>query len=49
MAGRATQAKREAKDAARHPLGIVAAGLVCYGIYCLVDARYRDVSTGVGW
>jgi hypothetical protein len=26
-------------------LGIVATGLVCYGIYCLVDARYRDVST----
>ena len=27
-------------------LGITAAGLVCYGLYCLVDARYRDVSTG---
>jgi Domain of Unknown Function (DUF1206) len=26
-------------------LGITAAGLVCYGLYCLVDARYRDVST----
>jgi hypothetical protein len=26
-------------------LGLVAAGLVCYGLYCLVDARYRDVST----
>ena len=26
-------------------LGLTAAGLVCYGIYCLVDARYRDVST----
>jgi len=25
-------------------LGITAAGLVCYGLYCLVDARYRDVS-----
>ena len=25
-------------------LGFTAAGLVCYGIYCLVDARYRDVS-----
>jgi Domain of Unknown Function (DUF1206) len=25
-------------------LGLTAAGLVCYGIYCLVDARYRDVS-----
>ncbi|MDQ3670530.1 MAG: DUF1206 domain-containing protein [Actinomycetota bacterium] len=29
----------------RYLLGLVAAGLVCYGIYCLVDARYRDVST----
>jgi hypothetical protein len=29
-------------------LGLTAAGLVCYGIYCLVDARYRDVSTGGG-
>jgi hypothetical protein len=27
-------------------LGLTAAGLVCYGLYCLVDARYRDVSTG---
>jgi hypothetical protein len=27
-------------------LGATAAGLVCYGIYCLVDARYRDVSVG---
>lgn len=26
-------------------LGLTAAGLVAYGIYCLVDARYRDVST----
>jgi hypothetical protein len=26
-------------------LGLTAAGLVCYGMYCLVDARYRDVST----
>jgi hypothetical protein len=25
-------------------LGITAAGLVAYGLYCLVDARYRDVS-----
>ncbi|HST13565.1 MAG TPA: DUF1206 domain-containing protein [Gaiellaceae bacterium] len=29
-------------------LGVTAAGLVCYGIYCLVDARYRDVSAGSG-
>lgn len=26
-------------------LGLTAAGLVCYGLYCLVDARYRDVSS----
>jgi hypothetical protein len=25
-------------------LGLTAAGLFCYGLYCLVDARYRDVS-----
>jgi len=25
-------------------LGVTAVGLVCYGIFCLVDARYRDVS-----
>lgn len=25
-------------------LGLTAAGLVAYGIYCLADARYRDVS-----
>jgi hypothetical protein len=24
-------------------LGLTAVGLVCYGVYCLVDARYRDV------
>ncbi len=29
-------------------LGVTAAGLVCYGLYCLVDARYRDVSAGSG-
>lgn len=27
-------------------LGLTAAGLVCYGAYCLVDARFRDVSAG---
>jgi uncharacterized protein DUF1206 len=26
-------------------LGLTAAGLVAYGVYCLVDARLRDVST----
>jgi hypothetical protein len=29
-------------------LGLTAAGMVCYGAYCLVDARYRDVSTNGG-
>jgi hypothetical protein len=27
-------------------LGVTAAGLIAYGLYCLVDARYRDVSAG---
>jgi uncharacterized protein DUF1206 len=27
-------------------LGVTAAGLLAYGFYCLVDARYRDVSAG---
>jgi hypothetical protein len=27
-------------------LGLTAVGLVCYGLFCLVDARYRDVSAG---
>jgi uncharacterized protein DUF1206 len=27
-------------------LGATAAGLLAYGLYCLVDARYRDVSAG---
>jgi hypothetical protein len=27
-------------------LGLTAIGLICYGLYCLVDARYRDVSVG---
>ena len=27
-------------------LGLTAAGLFAYGAYCLVDARYRDVSAG---
>jgi hypothetical protein len=25
-------------------LGLTAAGLLCYGLFCLVDARFRDVS-----
>jgi hypothetical protein len=27
-------------------LGVTAAGLLAYSVFCLVDARYRDVSTG---
>jgi hypothetical protein len=27
-------------------LGLTGAGLIAYGLFCLVDARYRDVSTG---
>lgn len=27
-------------------LGLTAVGLICYGLFCLVDARYRDVSVG---
>jgi Domain of Unknown Function (DUF1206) len=27
-------------------LGLTAAGLIAYGLFCLVDARYRDVSAG---
>jgi len=29
-------------------LGFTAAGLLAYGLFCLVDARYRDVSTNPG-
>jgi Domain of Unknown Function (DUF1206) len=29
-------------------LGLTAVGLICYGLYCLVDARYRDVSVDGG-
>jgi hypothetical protein len=28
-------------------LGLTATGLLCYGLYGLVDARYRDVSTAL--
>jgi hypothetical protein len=27
-------------------LGVTAVGLLCYALFCFVDARYRDVSTG---
>ena len=39
-------ALRKLADASYGPylLGVTAAGLVAYGLYCLVDARYRDVS-----
>jgi hypothetical protein len=41
-------ALRKLADASYGPylLGVTAAGLVCYGVYCLVDARYRDISVG---
>jgi Domain of Unknown Function (DUF1206) len=29
-------------------LGLTAAGLIAYAVFCVVDARYRDVSTGGG-
>ena len=29
-------------------LGVTAAGLICYALYCFVDARYRDVSVASG-
>ena len=40
-------ALRKLADAAYGPwlLGVTAAGLVAYAVFCLVDARYRDVST----
>jgi hypothetical protein len=41
-------ALRKLAEAAYGPwlLGVTAAGLVAYGVFCLVDARYRDVSAG---
>ncbi len=27
-------------------LGVLAAGLFCYGLYCLAEARYRDLAPG---
>jgi hypothetical protein len=43
-------ALRKLADASYGPflLGVTAAGLVCYGLFCLVDARYRDVSVRGG-
>jgi Domain of Unknown Function (DUF1206) len=27
-------------------LGLLASGLFCYGLYCLAEARYRDLTPG---
>jgi len=27
-------------------LGSLASGLLCYGLYCLLEARYRDLTPG---
>ena len=27
-------------------LALLASGLVCYGLYCLLEARYRDLTPG---
>ena len=32
----------------RYALGFVAFGLVCYAVFCFIDARYRDVSASAG-
>ena len=47
LAGCATL-DRECKELAGQPygsvlLGLVAAGLLLYGLYCLVEARYRKL------
>ena len=41
-------ALRKLAEAAYGPwlLGLTAVGLIAYGVFCLVDARYRDVSAG---
>jgi len=28
------------------PLALLASGLACYGLYCLIEARYRDLTPG---
>jgi hypothetical protein len=28
------------------PLAALASGLLCYGLYCLLEARYRDLTPG---
>jgi Domain of Unknown Function (DUF1206) len=37
--------KLAAADYGPYLLGATAAGVICYGLYCFVDARYRDVSS----
>jgi Domain of Unknown Function (DUF1206) len=27
-------------------LALLASGLLCYGLYCLLEARYRDLTPG---
>jgi hypothetical protein len=27
-------------------LALLASGLLCYGLYCLIEARYRDLTPG---
>jgi len=27
-------------------LAVLASGLLCYGLYCLIEARYRDLTPG---
>ena len=27
-------------------LGLLASGILCYGLYCLVEAKYRDLTPG---
>jgi Domain of Unknown Function (DUF1206) len=40
--------KLASSDHGPYLLGLTAAGLICYGLYCLIDARYRDVSANAG-
>ena len=30
-------------------LALLASGLFCYGLYCLIEARYRDLAPGPAW
>jgi hypothetical protein len=42
-AGGVRESLRTLADAGRWPLGLVALGLVAYGVYELVNARYRRI------